>query len=138
MSRQYEGWRYAPLRFAVWVLAVVYLGRVQYDNTLWDLKQLTVGRVLVRTTCIGLVLAFVYWNVAIVPPRVAAVLWTGVALMYGAVFALYVVVETGVDYVDAADPLDRRAATRAIDPDEKQSDVVGGYRFGDIADERSD
>jgi len=106
-------WRTLPLRATVRVLAAIYLGRVHYDNSLHDLRQLTAPAVLVRTVSILLVAAFAYWNLAVVDPRIAAVIWTAVAMLYGAVIVLWRVVEAGVDYVEARDPLDRRKhATR--------------------------
>lgn len=107
-TNAYDGWRYAPLRAVVRVLAAIYLGRLFYDNSLHDLRQLTLPRVVVRTAAILLTLGFVYWNLAIVDPRIGAVLWTAVALLYGSILVLWRVVEAGVDYVDATDPLDRR------------------------------
>ena len=47
-SRRDDGRANALLRVVVWVLAAVYLGRIYYDNTLRDLRQLTVLQVVVR------------------------------------------------------------------------------------------
>jgi hypothetical protein len=125
----------APLRFVVWVLAAVYLGRIYYDNTLRDLRQLTAPQAVGRTLSIGLVLGFAYWNVFVVPPRLAAVMWTTVAGLVGAVFVWKGIVETGVAYHDSLDPLNRR--------DDRPRDVdsfdfgprVAGKQLGDTADD---
>lgn len=120
----YDGWLYAPLRAAVRVVAAIYLGRLFYDNSLHDVRQLTVPVVVVRTGCILLTLGFVYWNVAVVDPRVGGVIWTVVAFLYGSVLVVWRIVVAGVEYVDAQDPLDRRKhATR----NDATSDVVESH-----------
>ena len=132
---RYEGWTYAPLRFAVWVVAAIYLGRIKYDNTLYDVRQLTALHVVVRTLSIAITLTFVYWNVFVMPPRLRGVIWATVALLFGAVFAWKAVIETGVEYQDAMDPLDRRANR---DSDVESLDLgrrVAGKRLGDPTDD---
>ncbi|MFC6953148.1 hypothetical protein [Halorubellus litoreus] len=132
---RYEGWAYAPLRFAVWVLAAIYLGRIGYDNTLYDLEQLTALHVVVRTLSIAITLAFVYWNVFIVPAQLRGIIWATVALLAGAVLVWKSVIETGVEYHDARDPLKRRAAR---DQDADPLDLggrVAGRRLGDTTDD---
>jgi hypothetical protein len=80
---QYRGWRYAPLRLSVWLLAVMYLGRIHYNNTLWDLRQLSAFEIAVKTLGIAAVLAFAYWNIALADPDVIAMIW-GVTLFFAA------------------------------------------------------
>jgi len=134
-SRRDDGRANALLRVVVWVLAAVYLGRIYYDNTLRDLRQLTVLQVVVRTLSIAITLGFVYWNVFIVPPRLAAIMWTTVAGLVGAVFVWKGIVETGVAYHDSLDPLNRRR-----DPDREVDSLdlgrrVAGKRLGDTNDD---
>ena len=76
---QYRGWAYAPLRLSVWFLAAVYLGRIHYNNTLWDLRRLSAFEVAVKTIAIAVVLAFAYWNVALADPDVIATEVQGVS-----------------------------------------------------------
>lgn len=125
----------APLRFVVWVLAAVYLGRVYYNNTLRDLRQITALQAVVRTLSIAITLGFVYWNVFVIPPRLAAVMWTTVAGLIGAVFVWKGIVEAGVAYHDSIDPLNRYDdRTREVD----SLDVggrVAGKRLGDTGDD---
>jgi hypothetical protein len=80
---EYSGWEYAPLRLAVWILAAVYLGRVHYNNTLWDLRQRSAFEYAVKSLAIAVVLAFAYWNVALADPDMIAMIW-GVALFFAA------------------------------------------------------
>ncbi|WP_227131304.1 hypothetical protein [Halorubellus salinus] len=132
---RYEGLASAPLRFAVWVLAAIYLGRIGYDNTLYDLKQLTARRVVVRTLSIGITLAFVYWNVFVIPAQLRGVIWAVVALLTGAVLVWKYIIETGVEYHDARDPLKRRAFN---EDDVEALDLghrVAGKRLGDTTDD---
>ncbi|WP_323676605.1 hypothetical protein [Halorubellus sp. PRR65] len=132
---RYEGWAYAPLRFAVWVLAAIYLGRIGYDNTLYDLGELTALRVVVRTVSIAITLAFVYWNLFIVPGQLRGIIWATVALLAGAVLVWKYIIETGVEYHDARDPLNRR---RPHDSDIESLDLgrrVAGKRLGDTTDD---
>lgn len=125
----------APLRFVVWVLAAVYLGRVHYDNTLRDLRQLTVLQVVVRTLSIAITLGFVYWNAFVVPPQLAAVMWTTVAGLVGAVFVWKGIVEAGVAYHDSLDPLNRHDdRTREVDSLDL-GHRVAGKRLGDTTDD---
>ena len=134
-SGRYEGWAFAPLRFAVWVLAAIYLGRIGYDNTLYDLKQLTARHVVVRTVSIGITLAFVYWNVFIIPAQLRGVIWAIVALLTGAVLVWKYIIETGVEYHDARDPLKCRAFN---DGDADPLDLghrVAGKRLRDTTDD---
>jgi hypothetical protein len=81
--KQYRGWAYAPLRLSVWLLAAVYLGRIHYNNTLWDLRRLSGFEIAVKTIGIAAVLAFAYWNVAVADPDIIAMIW-GVALFFAA------------------------------------------------------
>jgi hypothetical protein len=125
----------APLRFVVWVLAAVYLGRVHYDNTLSDLRELTALHVVVRTLSIAITLGFAYWNLIVVPPRLAAVIWTTVAGLIGAVFVWKGIVETGVEYHDSLDPLNRRdGRDRAVESFDTGRRVAG-KRLGDTRDD---
>lgn len=129
------GWSSAPLRFAVWVLAAIYLGRIYYDNTLEDLAELSAAHVLVRTVSIGITLAFVYWNAFVIPAQLSSVIWATVALLVGAVLVWKFVVETGVEYHEARDPLERRTTH---DSDVERLDLgrrVAGKRLGDTADD---
>lgn len=125
----------APLRFVVWVLAAVYLGRVYYNNTLRDLRQITAVQAVVRTLSIAITLGFVYWNVFVIPSRLAAVIWTTVAGLVGAVFVWKGIVEASVAYHDSIDPLNRYAdRPREVD----SFDVggrVAGKRLGDTGDD---
>jgi hypothetical protein len=130
-----DGRAVPPLRFAVWVLAALYLGRIYYDNTLRDLRQLTVAQVVVRTLSVGVTLGFVYWNVFVVPPRLAAVMWTTVAGLVGAVFVWKGIVEVGVAYQDSLDPLNRRDhRPREVDSFDL-GNRVAGRQVGDTADD---
>jgi hypothetical protein len=132
---RYEGWASAPRRFVVWVLAAIYLGRIGYDNTRYDLEQLTARRVVVRTVSIGITLAFVYWNVFVVPAQLRGFMWATVALLAGAVLVWKYIVEAGVEYHDARDPLKRRAFN---DGDADPLDLghrVAGKRLGDTTDD---
>jgi hypothetical protein len=80
---RYRGWAYAPLRLSVWILAAVYLGRIHYNNTLWDLRRLSAFEVAVKTLGIAAVLAFAYWNVVLADPDIIAMIW-GVTLFFAA------------------------------------------------------
>lgn len=125
----------APLRFVVWVLAAVYLGRVYYDNTLRDLRQITALQAVVRTLSIGIILGFVYWNAFVVPTRLAAVMWTTVAGLVGAVFVWKGIIEAGVEYQDSLDPLNRRDdRTREVDSLDLGGRVAG-KRLGNTGDD---
>jgi hypothetical protein len=97
---QYRGWAYAPLRLSVWILAAVYLGRIHYDNTLWDLRQVSAFEYTVKTLGIAVVLAFAYWNVALADPDIMAMIW-GVTVFFAAKLLLVAgVVKLGVVVAD--------------------------------------
>ncbi|NHN40754.1 hypothetical protein G9C85_03775 [Halorubellus sp. JP-L1] len=116
--REYRGWEYAPLRFVVWVLAAVYLGRVHYDNTLWDLRQLSAFEVVVKTLSIAVVLAFVYWNVALADPDVVAIVWAGVVVFGAKVLLVLGVVRAGTALAGRRQFADRRRFEAASGPDD--------------------
>jgi hypothetical protein len=134
-SRRYDGWVYAPLRFAVWVLGVLYLGRITYNNTLWDLRQVTALHAVVRTLSIAITLGFVYWNLFVVPPRLAAVMWATVAGLVGAVFVWKGIIETGVRYHDSLDPLDRSDHQQQTVESLDLGRRVAGKQLGDTVDD---
>jgi len=108
-----RGWRSAPLRAVVWVLAAVYLGRVYYDNTLYDLRQLSTLEVVVRTGAIVVVLAFVYWNVAVANPDLIGVVWGVTAVFAAKVLLVLGVVRIGTYVTDRREYRARRRHERA-------------------------
>ncbi|WP_323676604.1 hypothetical protein [Halorubellus sp. PRR65] len=117
---RYDGWEYAPLRLAVWILAAVYLGRVHYNNTLWDLRRLSAFEIAVKTLAIAVVLAFAYWNVALADPDIIAMIW-GVALFFAAkVLVVAGVVRVGGALADHEQRKERRRfeAATASDADD--------------------
>jgi hypothetical protein len=134
-SGNYERWTYAPLRFVVWVLALVYLGRLQYNNTLWDLRQLTVAHVVVRTLSIAITLGFVYWNAFVIPPRLRSIIWATIAFLVGFVFVWKTIIDVGAEYHESADPLERRRHPDASVDHLDLGRRVAGKRLGDIADD---
>ncbi|WP_435347499.1 hypothetical protein [Haloarchaeobius sp. HRN-SO-5] len=61
------------LRFVVWVLALVLLGRAFKNNSLYDLRQLRAEQVLVRLGTGAVLLAFVVWAVFVARTDVMAI-----------------------------------------------------------------
>ncbi|WP_435333311.1 hypothetical protein [Haloarchaeobius sp. TZWWS8] len=76
-------WRSAPLRFVVWALAFVLLGRLFTNNSLYDLRQLRAEQVLVRLGSLAVVGLFVYWFGFVARRDIAAiVLFSAVGFMF--------------------------------------------------------
>jgi hypothetical protein len=107
-SDRYRGWQYAPLRFFVWLVAAVYLGRLHYNNTLYDLQEYGPLFYVFRTISILLFAAFVYWNLFVVEPLIAALMWGVAAFLVGMVFVWRGIIDAGAEYHEAQDPLNRR------------------------------
>lgn len=125
----------APVRFVVWVLAAIYLGRIYYDNTLQDLLEPSALQVVVRTISIAVTLGFVYWNAFVVPTRLAAIMWATIAGLVGAVSIWKYIVEVGVEYHDSLDPLNRREnGTRDVEPLDL-GNRVAGKQLGDTPED---
>lgn len=117
-ANEYDGWAYAPLRLSVWILAAVYLGRIYYDNTLWDLRQITPVEFAVKTFAIAVVLAFAYWNLVLADPDLMAMIW-GVALFFAAKVLLVAgVVRLGGALADYEQRKEQRRFEAAADPDD--------------------
>lgn len=113
--RRYRGWRFAPLRLLVWVLAAAYLGRVSYDNTLYDLRQLSGLAVVARTAAIAVVVAFVYWNVAVATPGFIGIVWVATAAFAAKVLFVLGVVRVGAYVTDRREYRERRRHERRAD-----------------------
>lgn len=106
-SRRYGGWQYAPLRFVVWVLAFVLLGRMFYNNTLYDLRELTAVAVVARLASIGITLGFVYWNLFVMPPGILGFIWSMVGLSVLGLFIWKGIVDMGVEMAEDRDNIGR-------------------------------
>lgn len=107
-SARYRGHRFAPLRFVVWVLALFYLGRIHYDNTLYDLRRLSALEVVLRSGAMVVVTAFVYWNLVLVDPEVMGMVW-GVVLFFAAkVLFVLGVIRLGVVVADRREYREQR------------------------------
>ncbi|MCT9097223.1 hypothetical protein [Haloarchaeobius sp. HME9146] len=72
-STSYDGLGNLPLRFVVWVLAAILLGRLFQNNSLYDLRQLRAEQVLVRLGSFAVLGAFVYWLGFLARPDIAAI-----------------------------------------------------------------
>ncbi|WP_435318833.1 hypothetical protein [Haloarchaeobius sp. TZWSO28] len=72
-STSYDGLRNLPLRFVVWVLAAILLGRLFQNNSLYDLRQLSAEQVLVRLGSLAVLGAFGYWLGFLARPDIAAI-----------------------------------------------------------------
>jgi|GEM_PF-1244459 hypothetical protein len=129
-SDRYSGPKYAPLRFVVWVLAFVLLGRAYYDNTLYDLRQLTATHVFLRLAAIGTVVMFAYWNLFVANTRVVIYIWTTVSLFLSGRIMLLRVVEAQAESAEARDPLDRRKHSDAVE-DDSFSEIIDRFATDD-------
>jgi len=115
--RRVRGRSSAPLRLVVWVLAAIYLGRVHYDNTLYDLRQLSAREVVVRTGAIAVVAAFGYWNVAVASPDLIGVVWGVTAVFAAKVLLVLGVVRVGTYVTDRREHRARRRHEAAGEDD---------------------
>lgn len=107
-SRRFRGWWFAPLRLVVWMLAAIYLGRVHYDNTLYDLRQLSPLEVVAKTGAILVVVAFAYWNLAVATPGFIGVVWVVTIAFAAKVLLVLGVVRFGRYVTDRRDYRERR------------------------------
>jgi len=123
--REYRGWEYAPLRLVVWILAAVYLGRVHYNNTLWDLRRLSAFEIAVKSLSIAVVFAFAYWNLALADPDVVAIVWGGVAFFGAKVLLVLGVVRAGTALADRRQVAARREFEAASSYEETDDAVSG-------------
>lgn len=105
---KYQGWQYAPVRFVVWVLAFVLLGRAFYNNSLYDLRKLSAAHVVLRLLSIGITLGFVYWNVFVMPQRITAFVWGMVGLGIMSLLMWRLLVDMQINMADDRDVLQRR------------------------------
>lgn len=108
-----RGWLHVPFRGLVWLLAAVYLGRVYYNNSLYDLKQRSVQFYVLKTLAFAVVGVFVYWQLVVVPPLFRALILTVVAFGTAMVFVFEVIIETGADHAEATDSLNRLQHTHS-------------------------
>lgn len=115
---EYQGWAYAPLRLSVWFLAAVYLGRIHYNNTLWDLRRLSAFEVAVKTLGIAAVLGFAYWNVALAAPGIIAMIWGVVLFFLVKVLLVAGVIRAGSVLADRRELRDRERFERATADDD--------------------
>lgn len=129
IGRRYEELGAGVLRALVWLVAAIYLGRVSYDNTLYDLRQRHPAFYVLKTISISIVLAFVYWNVVVMPDRIAALIWTIVAFLSGMVFVFKFTIDTGAAQAAARDPLNRRRYADRLGEDARMN--VGSSRSRD-------
>lgn len=73
------------LRFVVWVLALVLLGRAFDNNSLYDLRQLRAEQVVLRLATFGVIGSFLYWALFLARQDVMLVVLTasgGFVAMY--------------------------------------------------------
>lgn len=114
-SRRYRGWRYAPIRVGVWLVAAIYLGRLHYNNTLYDLREYGPLFYVTRSISILVLAGFVYWNLFVMDAFIAALLWSVVAFGVAMVFVWRGIVDAGADYQEAQGPLNRRKHQDRLD-----------------------
>lgn len=114
-SARSRGLRSAPLRFVVWVLAVFYLGRIHYNNTLYDLRQIPTPVFLVRSGAMVVVTAFVYWNLAVVDIRILALIWGVVLVFVAKVLFVLGVIRIGTVAADRKEYRERRQMERRVE-----------------------
>jgi lipid-A-disaccharide synthase-like uncharacterized protein len=71
------------LRFVVWVLAVLLLGRVFDNNSLYDLRQLRAEQVVIRLGTLAVLGGFLFWALFIARQDVIAIVFVASAGFIG-------------------------------------------------------
>ncbi|WP_257297509.1 hypothetical protein [Haloarchaeobius sp. FL176] len=71
------------LRFVVWVLAVLLLGRVFDNNSLYDLRQLRAEQVVVRLGTLAVIGSFFFWTIFVARHDVVAIVFAASAGFIG-------------------------------------------------------
>ncbi|WP_439026873.1 hypothetical protein [Haloarchaeobius sp. DT45] len=117
-SASYDGLGNIPLRFVVWVLAAILLGRLFENNSLYDLRQLRAEQVFVRLGTFAVLGAFVYWLGFVARPDVAAIVIVASA-GFIAMWSIPLLVVTVMSYAADAEEYAQARKWEAITKDRK-------------------
>ena len=71
------------LRFVVWVLAVILLGRPFENNSLYDLRQLRAEQVAIRLGTLAVLGSFFFWTIFVARQDVVAIVFIASAGFVG-------------------------------------------------------
>jgi len=78
-----DGQRGLLLRLVVWVLALILLGRVFDNNSLYDLRQLRAEQVAIRLGTLAVLASFFFWTIFVARHDVVAIVFMASAGFIG-------------------------------------------------------
>ncbi|WP_440989850.1 hypothetical protein [Haloarchaeobius baliensis] len=78
-----EGRSSLLLRFVVWLLALILLGRVFGNNSLYDLRQLRAEQVAIRLGTLAVLASFFFWTIFVARHDVVAIVFMASAGFIG-------------------------------------------------------